>query len=457
MKTLCTYLIIVLAQTAFATAKLSQGPGDGGGGDTYNGKLIESFKTDITKLDEYKKHIEPILAKISPGRSVKEIFTLRDMIEPNNKRWFFVDCKLQDVPKAKKGLYMDSFQTAFQNGQEVFVDANSYAKMDSENRAQLLLHEMLMGLYLKNSISTFELCKLESVRGKCRDGKLETLSATILLTTHKKETLVAAEKVILDETAHQNIRALVDWTWSNRRQLTEKSFTKKAYDFKFSNWFTEIAMTPNGSASEMLDLADVVRGFKKYSLAKKNLVECGFSKQDKKFKEKCEIKLNFERVKIDNEFSTVTLRFSGKRISDGKQFLFEIGKVSLPSKEANVLRHNLTETESGATLRFIKDSPSITKGKLPAVGHLTEILSVNFVNESTDELSLSSVSLDTYRWYSFEKIMSKKGNINFTEVVGYNSPANELSEVFSAGTEADKNFGVGRSYERKQAIGYLPD
>ncbi len=455
MKTICTYLILVLAQTALASEKLSQGPGDGGGGDTCNGRPIESFKTDITKLEEYQKYIEPILAKISPGRSVEELFTLRDMLEPNNKRWFFVDCRLQDVPKARKGLYMDSFQTAFQNDLEIFVDAKSYAKMDSQNKAHLLLHEMLMGLYLKNSISTSELCKLESVRGKCRDGKLETQSATIRLTTHNKENLIPAEKVILDETAHQNIRALVDWTWSNRRQLTEKSFTKKSFDFKFSNWFTEIAMMPDSSASEILDLADVVRGFKKYSLAKKNLVECGFSKQDKKFKEKCEIKLNFEQVKIDNEFSTVTLRFSGKRISDGKQFLFEIGKVSLPSKEANILRYNLTETESGATLRFIKDPPGITKGKLPAIGHLTEILHVNFVNESKDELSLSSVSLQTYRWYSFEKIMVKKGNINFTEVVGYNSPADELSETFA--TETNKNFGAGRSYESKQAIGYLPN
>ncbi len=460
MKNYFIFFILVLAQTVIANAKLTQGPGDGGGGDTCNNRPIESFKTDITTLPEYKQHIEPLLAKISPG-IFKELFTLRDLLEPNNKNWYFVDCKLQDVPKSKKGLYMNSFQTAFQNDREIFVDASSYAKMTSENKAQLLLHEMLMALYLLNEINSLDICQLNSVRGKCHDDKIETQKATIKISRNKvsefasTDISVSEAKVLLDEAAHQNIRALVNWTWANRNQLTEKIFTKKALEYKFNNWFTSIELTPEGDAAEILDLADVARSFKKYHLLRKKLVHCSFDKQLRKFVEKCQVKLKFEHTKLDDEFSSVSISLVARKIRDRKDFKFELG-TSLPSKEANIMRYNLSQSEAGVTLRFIMNPPRIVNGQLPAVGHLTKIVHIDFKKLSKDELSIRSVSLKTYRWYSFEKITSKKGNISVTEVAGYNSPAEDLSEIFGI-ESTDGFFGVGHTYESKQPLGYIPN
>lgn len=438
-----------------ATASRSQGPGDGGGGDTCNGKLIESFKTDITQLQEYKKYITPIIDKISPG-VFKDVFTLRDLLEPNNKSWYLVECKLQDVPKSKKGLYLDSYQTAFQNDREVFVDLTSYSKMNPENKAKLLLHEMLMALYLTNNISTNDLCQLKSVQGKCIDDKLETQYATIKL--GKRTDLKNIETVDLNAKAHQNIRALVDWTWSNKNYLTEASFTKKSLEYKYDNWFTSISRTPDPNPDEILDLSDVTRSFQKHELSKKNITFCGFDKELKKFKNKCDIKIKFERKKVEDQFSTVSISFEAKRSSDGKIFKFNIENTSLPSQAANIFRYNLSETESGASLRFIKDIPEIINGKLPSIGHLTQVLIVDFNKISKDELEIRSVSLKIHRWYSFEKTAAQKGNLKYMEVFGYNSLAVDLSEVFAF--EINNIFslsGVGSYFDSKRSIGYIPN
>ena len=52
------------ASTKVAGRTTIDGPSDGGGGDTCNGKMIESFRVDITELAEYKDYVQPIMKKL---------------------------------------------------------------------------------------------------------------------------------------------------------------------------------------------------------------------------------------------------------------------------------------------------------------------------------------------------------------------------------------------------------
>jgi hypothetical protein len=119
-------------------------PSDGGGGDTCNGKMIESYRVDITALEEYKTYIQPILNKLTVNDEKGESSPFD--LSANLKNWYLIDCKLQDLPRERKGLYLETYQTAIHTSREIFIDSKSYNKMSPEEKSKLLLHEMIMGL-----------------------------------------------------------------------------------------------------------------------------------------------------------------------------------------------------------------------------------------------------------------------------------------------------------------------
>ena len=140
-----------------------QGPSDGGGGDTCNGKMIESFKIDISTLDEFKEFIQPILDKVTVKQEDKKNGT-PFLLTPGFKNWYLIDCKLQDIPKERKGLYLETYQTAIHTSREIFIDSTSYNQMQKEEKAKLLLHEMIMSYYLMKYLSLQDICKMSNDR-----------------------------------------------------------------------------------------------------------------------------------------------------------------------------------------------------------------------------------------------------------------------------------------------------
>ena len=88
----------------------NSGPSDGGGGDTCNNKMIESYKVDIMSQPEFVEFLFPILQKISPeNKSEDDSSGSPFLMSPHMKTWYLIDCKLQDIPKERKGLYLETY------------------------------------------------------------------------------------------------------------------------------------------------------------------------------------------------------------------------------------------------------------------------------------------------------------------------------------------------------------
>src|SRR5687767_13666516 len=92
---------------AIAQNQTAQGPSDGGGGDTCNGKMIESYAVNVTELPEFKASVQPILDRLVSRDGVLKN-SLPFHLTPKIKNWYFVDCKLQEISRERKGLYFET-------------------------------------------------------------------------------------------------------------------------------------------------------------------------------------------------------------------------------------------------------------------------------------------------------------------------------------------------------------
>lgn len=132
------------------------GGSDRGGGNTINGRPIESYVIDPTTVLAYKNFIQPVLEKIKSEASAendsnlrRQALTLQQMLKSTltQKLWYFVPGPLSHVDNSLLQAAIKTEQGALQSHDRVWVDSNIWSKMASEeDRARLLLHEMVMNL-----------------------------------------------------------------------------------------------------------------------------------------------------------------------------------------------------------------------------------------------------------------------------------------------------------------------
>lgn len=127
---------------------------DAGGGNTINGKPIDSYIFKYENTEEYKKYI-------LPWRNVIKVFLSgihQDLrILEEKKRWYKVPVDLPSLKKETVGLPFDSDQGALRFASSVWLQEQIFEKMGEKEKARIIAHEMLLALkfYQKNRAYNF--------------------------------------------------------------------------------------------------------------------------------------------------------------------------------------------------------------------------------------------------------------------------------------------------------------
>ncbi len=126
---------------------------DGGGGNTLNDKMLESYIVNPEDLAGYEL-ISPLLG------ALKKIMNYTDPNDPFevtyysiikivlDKSWYLIPTDIKSITNDKIGVPFNegTIQVAFQTFDAVWIDENAFNKMPLEEKAKLILHEIVMGL-----------------------------------------------------------------------------------------------------------------------------------------------------------------------------------------------------------------------------------------------------------------------------------------------------------------------
>ena len=115
-----------------------------GGGNGVDGKPLESYAVNIEANADYKTHIAPVIAQV-----VKKFPRFAsDLIHVSvDRRWYLLPVELDKIPHERIGVAFAVDQLALQSRAAVWIDDKQFRKMpNGEDRAKLLLHELVMGI-----------------------------------------------------------------------------------------------------------------------------------------------------------------------------------------------------------------------------------------------------------------------------------------------------------------------
>lgn len=215
------------------------GTGDGGGGNGVGGRVLESYIVDPTQLDAFKEHLGSLFKDRQPedtnngGWTSKAYFKL--------KTWYIAPVKLKPLPNESLGLSFAANQTqqlAIQNTKAIWIDQDYFNKMNSEEQAQLLLHEVVMNIYF------FKFKKMSEL---CRDGeKIKDSKPSKPCSTEFDELLPPSPVAPLNLEDYENIRKVTAWLWSHRRDNIEGDIAAQL----FRNGFDPRIFNSSGSEKD---------------------------------------------------------------------------------------------------------------------------------------------------------------------------------------------------------------
>lgn len=123
----------------------SPGTADSGGGNTFLGKPLESYKVKIQDLEAYKKILAPIIEseKIkgrTTGQGISYVL--------NKKTWYMIPSELAKLSAEQIGAAVGGEQAALQDFKQVWINSLIFDKMNVKDQAILIVHEIMMGLRL---------------------------------------------------------------------------------------------------------------------------------------------------------------------------------------------------------------------------------------------------------------------------------------------------------------------
>lgn len=426
-----------------------QGPSDGGGGDTCNGKMIESYKVDITSLDEFKELVQPILNKIWDQPDSKNNGTPFSLT-PTLKSWYFLDCKLQDIPKERKGLYLETYQTAIHTSREIFIDSTSYNKMAKDEKAKLLLHEMIMSYYLMTYLSLEDICKMS---GTCSGD---------FVAANKWKMFKPAVYRALNEEDHQKIRNVTAWLWMQKDALTPDSFSKILKNNDFDKRF-EIVSKPEVSVSNEIeieiDVHALLRMFKKHQWTNSFPKYCQFNSETNLSSSVCQAEIISDirdydvsdNVKLKRLYVKVKITRSSDHKVLEQDFSYPLAngsqKIKLYlSKRGSVLSAApFAMTANWPTQSAVKSEEGLKSQML--------FFMLNLSNKGNPEIY--QMIYQSYVWYNFEDEITKKDGVTYKETYGYMSILNEESENLFIESELPftfKPFMQNKNFIKSQMI-----
>lgn len=139
------------------------GVDDGGGGNGVNGRPLESFAVRIQDIPAFNNLVLPIIRKVSETHPR----FASDMVHiALNRTWYLVPVELNKLPAQVVGIGIadkDLQQLALQTLSHVWMNSNFFEKFPGgeEDRARLILHEIIMGVRLMKYQSMLDQCYSE--------------------------------------------------------------------------------------------------------------------------------------------------------------------------------------------------------------------------------------------------------------------------------------------------------
>lgn len=240
MKAVSKLLIAILALSTIAScarhgaddASKEPQPGGGmgtsvggGGGNGIDGKPIESYSIRIEKLPEYRLYVSPVLKKISRGGG--DVLAAYLQWAAGQKAWYSVPRELEFVSKQRTGLWMSTEQLAIQSDREIFLHTPKYQSMKPQERASLLLHEMVMAARFLMKKSPQEQCEALSRGGSkaCSDPEVVKLAKVLPYDPEAAK--------IMDEDDHAAVRTLTRYLSNSTDDVTPEGVAELRRSLRF--------------------------------------------------------------------------------------------------------------------------------------------------------------------------------------------------------------------------------
>ncbi len=202
-----------------ATDSNLTGTSSGGGGADILGKPIESYKKDFTdpkEFPEFNQLIAPLLKDVAKlyhqdifGQVVNHIL--------KNRSWYLLPVALNKIPSAKMGIPAAADQFGYQTAGAVWITSLQY-KGSASDKANRLLHEILVGIKIIRHLSDFEQCRAMYGLG------LGEMSSDEVCMRYDREPLRSAVK--LSEDDYDQVRYVTNWLLENHGKMSAVEFAR---------------------------------------------------------------------------------------------------------------------------------------------------------------------------------------------------------------------------------------
>lgn len=154
--------IIQTAEPVSLRNEVQQGGTDStGGGNGINGKPLDDYIFNVRKIPAYINYVVPLIEDLSLYYPELAADFHHLSIE---RDWYFLPTDLDQISKKILGVYARTDQIALQDLNKIMINSHMFDKMQEQDQATLLVHEIVMGIRLLKYKKTQDLCMATAAR-----------------------------------------------------------------------------------------------------------------------------------------------------------------------------------------------------------------------------------------------------------------------------------------------------
>lgn len=116
---------------------------DGGGGASYRGRPIDSYRIEFFSRTE---EAAGVMSAIERMATVNRMFAAVMMHIVRERSWMMIPGDLDKIPSLKMGIHVETDQVAIHKMREVWINSKLFDEMNLADRQTLLVHEVVMGV-----------------------------------------------------------------------------------------------------------------------------------------------------------------------------------------------------------------------------------------------------------------------------------------------------------------------
>lgn len=322
----------------------AQGTADSGGGNTFMGKPLESYKVVPKDLEAYKKIVAPILeSQAIAGSQLGRFFhTILD-----KKIWYLIPAELKKISQEKIGSAVGVDQAALQDFNQIWINSLIFDKMSLKDQAVLIVHEILMGI---------RLLKLDSERAEC----MASQPADSQFCLNNSSEKVRGRPSDLTESDYAQIRSATAQIIEGGAKLTQEQWDN-IFD---REGFVKKAPIKTISLADLSEMIQTTKLMKTWPIFGYDLSKIYNEKRDLianlkkgstplvlKYDQPCEVDIH-----IGKEGFSITLNENGKKVTYGSKKM--TSSIDMSLLEDSLIGYSVYYMDSPP----LKSKDSATKG-----------------------------------------------------------------------------------------------